>query len=166
MFDNPELCKACGGKCCKNLPGFFFPEQLGKNEDEIRSQLLEMFKTGNYSIDAWEGDPRPEFENVDIDSPKWDQRFTRVDIIRPRGKGKPIFHFPWFESVECVFLTENGCSLESDTRPMECQLVEPRKEKCISHNRIGRHGKHEAALLWVPYQNVIKQVIEELNLEV
>lgn len=55
MYENKELCKRCGGKCCNTCPGLVYPEDVGFSEEKVK----ELLSTGNYALDWWEGDPRP-----------------------------------------------------------------------------------------------------------
>ena len=155
MYSNPEICAKCGGKCCKRLPGFFYPQQLGETDEEVQIKLTEMLKTGRYSIDRWEGDPCDH---------EWDDpnQVPYVFMIRPRGLGKEIFDDPFCEETICLFLGPKGCELAESDRPMNCQLLEPRSdENCIEHHQMGRHGKHEAAMLWRPYRDIFDAAINE-----
>jgi hypothetical protein len=141
MYENPTICTTCQGICCKYYPGFYHPSQLGNTHQEIKKTLISMIKTGNFSIDRWEGDPRP------------DGHLDHVLMLRPRGRNKPVIHYPFFEPTFCIFLDLIGCILQPPDRPMQCQQLEPtRDHQCIEHNKIGDTAKHEAALLWATHQ--------------
>lgn len=51
---NVELCKRCGGECCKFISGGYMPEDFG---EPLLENLTKAFQTGNYAVDWWEGDP-------------------------------------------------------------------------------------------------------------
>lgn len=162
MYSNPQICANCGGHCCKKYPGFYHPSQLGNNDEEINLKLLEMLRTRQYSIDRWEGDPLYEYNFDEVCAGR---QLSHVFMLRPRGCDKPILHDPFFEETTCMFLGPNGCEIAEDDRPMQCQLLEPTTDKsCIEHNKIGRHAKHEAAILWRPYQDMINTAINEMDL--
>jgi len=139
MFVNKEICSACGGKCCKDIPGCYYPEDF--NMENGYSKLKEALKTGKIAIDWWEGDPR---EGKD--------EYTRGYFVRPATK--------WMEGVlydpswggECIFLTNSGCQLEEDKRPLNCRKLEPGADKCIPHDGV---SKRDAAIAWLPYYDFL-----------
>src|SRR5688500_5956126 len=63
IANNEDLatCRACGGKCCKTLPGAYLPDQL--TDDELASGLA----TGRLVLAWWDGDPRPGRNCLDVD---------------------------------------------------------------------------------------------------
>jgi Fe-S-cluster containining protein len=128
-----ERCKNCGS-CCKNYPGSIFPHQV--DDEEVRRML----KSGQYSIDWWEGD-----------SPLYFLRPATKDSI---GK---IFDPSW--GGECVFLTEKGCRLPRSEMPHGCIMLKPSVEgKCISYS----DSKYGAAIAWekssIDLNNIGKEV--------
>lgn len=136
---NYELCKECGGACCKFMPGECFPEDFG---EPLLENLIEAFESGNWAIDWWEGDPRKNEDKLD-----------RAYYIRPRIKGiNKLFDPSW--GGECIFLNKKVCILPPEKRPMSCKMLEPKPkgEDCIHHNGT---GKREAAIAWLPFTDVI-----------
>lgn len=146
MFENPELCKKCGGSCCKFMPGANFPEDFNLPSKE---KLEIALKSGLYTIDWWEGDPRPN-----------KNKLSRGYFIRPAIKGKEgKTTDPTWGGV-CTFLSRTGCKLSSDERPTNCKMIEPRPEKegCILHDKKSKQG---SAVAWIPYHKIIKKFIDE-----
>ena len=133
---NIEVCKKCGGKCCKSMPGSTYPEDF--KEPLLRS-IVENLKSGNWAIDWWEGDP------TDKDD------LERAYYIRPRIKdNNNLFDPSW--GGKCIFLNGKGCILKPKERPQSCRLLEPREnESCISHGK----SKRGAAIAWLPFTTVI-----------
>jgi len=136
MYTNKELCSKCNGKCCKKLPGAMSPEDIGisnsKSEQEICEIILEYLETFKYAIDWWEDD-------------------INIYYMRPATKRHEdeIFDPSW--GGECVFFADGeGCSLSEHTRPLNCKMLEPREDKCISHIR-----KKDIIDMWVPYQELL-----------
>ena len=144
---NINICKECGGKCCKSMPGSAYPVDFKKPLDK---SLLEAFKLGNWAIDWWEGDPI----NKDI--------LEKAYYIRPRTKNNNnLFDASW--GGECIFLNKKGCILKPEERPQSCRLLEPKKnEKCIHHGK----SKHGAAIEWLPYTNIILEVAKKIKGEI
>lgn len=138
-YINYELCKKCGGRCCKCLPGCCFPEDFDNDENKV----IEALKTGNYSIDGWWDDEKPLY------------------FIRPatkKGKAENLLIDPTWGG-ECIFFQQDvGCTLPYAQRPTGCKLLEPKEEgKCISHNG----GKWEAGMAWEKYRKMFKKIIKE-----
>jgi hypothetical protein len=51
--ENKELCRKCGGVCCKNMACHFSPDDF----PEITFNALKAeIEKGHISIDCWEGD--------------------------------------------------------------------------------------------------------------
>ena len=142
-FLNPEICKKCGGKCCKAMPGSAYPEDF---KEPLFESLLSAFKSGNWAIDWWEGDPREGKEEVDV-----------AYYIRPRTKDNDALFDPSWGG-ECIFLNNNGCILKPEERPQSCRLLEPQENgECIHHGNI----KRGAAIAWLPYTDIILQAAEK-----
>lgn len=136
-FIKPHICKSCNGSCCKQMPGCNLPTDCAPPLSET---LVSMLSSGNYAIDAWEGDP--------IGGDR-----ERVYYVRPRTKSaeNKLYDFSW--GGECIFFEDGkGCSLKEDERPAGCLLLEPKEDgECKVHGA----GKQEAATAWIPYQDEI-----------
>lgn len=144
---NIELCKKCGGACCKRMPGECFPEDFGK---PLLKNLIEAFESDNWAIDWWEGDPRRD-----------ENKLEKAYYIRPRIKGvNKLFDPSW--GGECVFLKKKGCILPPEKRPISCRLLEPepKGKGCINHNGTGKRG---AALAWLPFTNIILEASRKIS---
>lgn len=141
MENYSEICKKCGGACCKRYPGATIPSQWGKDDKEILENLTKAFKSKKWAIDWCENDPRRgKYEEEDF------------YFVRPADKeyGDDFLFCPLWKG-ECVFLTPKGCSLPEEKRPLECRTLIPRKDfKCIQY-----FTKREAAILWIPYRDII-----------
>jgi len=133
---NVKVCKECGGKCCKHMPGIAHPSEFGK---PLEKKLIEAFNSGHWAIDWYEGDPTGK------------DKLYKVYFIRPKIKGvKELFDPTW--GGECIFLAYDGCTLKPLERPKGCRLLEPVSlEHCISHMK----DKAMSARPWIPHQKVI-----------
>lgn len=140
-YINKQLCMECGGGCCKSLPGCALPEDFGP---DILKGLTEAFQSNKWAIDWWEGDPTGK------------HKIDKAYFIRPRIKGiETIFYCAW--SGQCTFLSDKGCTLSHESRPSECRLLEPNEGDCISHGAT----KREAAIIWLPYHDIIHKAVEQ-----
>lgn len=139
MYDDKKTCSACGGRCCKTMPGCAYPEDFGQALEKLDSALA----SGRWAIDWWEGDPRPGKDEM-----------SKAYFVRPAVKGHEgrIYHGAW--GGECTFLGPYGCELASDERPRECRHLEPLPEGvCEMH---GDCGKQSAAIAWIPHAEALE----------
>lgn len=74
--ETPDVCKSCG-KCCKNYPGVYHPEQF---EDLSKEKILEMLASNKYAIDAYCADC--------VDGNNCDSIYEYKYFIRPLGSDK------------------------------------------------------------------------------
>ncbi len=109
--------------------------------------IKKLLSSGKYAIDYW-----------------WEEGMKgktgkKAYFIRPVVKGYEgnLVHAGW--GGECIFLTENGCSLPPWKRPRECRMLEPMKGECKQH----AIGKKRIVKRWLPYGHIIDEVLEELE---
>lgn len=144
-YQDATICSACEGLCCQKLPGATQPEDLG---GVTLGKLLKLLRSGLWAIDWWDGDPR-----------EGKYRLQRAEFLRPAIKGYEglVFHGSW--GGECVFLTNTGCKLSFEKRPISCRALEPVKgSHCIDHSPgEGSNGKHKSAKAWLPYRHLLKK---------
>jgi len=153
MYDNPEICSECGGKCCKEYPGIAFPSDFDMPNTEKLKAALE---SGKWAIDWWDGDPRGDgCDSLDR------AYFIRPATIDRVGK---LLDASW--GGQCVFLSDSGCVIKSDERPLNCRMVEPRADgDCINHFRDNNNVfiKRASAIEWMPYTETILNIIESIT---
>lgn len=59
---NYKICSSCGGKCCINHSGAYFPEDF---KEEITPEFIcSLLQTEKVSIDWWDGDVMGNDEDV------------------------------------------------------------------------------------------------------
>ena len=135
--------KVCGGKCCRRCPGIVYPSDI---RGEKKKGIKKLLSSGKYAVDYWEGGMKG-------------QTGKKAYYIRPVVKGYEgnLVHAGW--GGECIFLTENGCSLSPWKRPRECRMPEPGKDECKQHAR----NKGRIVERWLPYGHIIDEVLEELG---
>jgi len=136
-YQKPEICKECGGECCKSSPGCATPADF---KPDIYNNLVEAFKSRKWVIDAW------ELSNG-----------GKLHYVRPATIDSKRLHDYSWDYGPCVLLTETGCSLEPHKRPAGCRLLEPRTGQCKVHGV----GKYNAARAWKPYEDLIHKAANE-----
>ncbi len=144
-----EMCRCCAGACCKGYAGTAWPEDtlLITETDDLEEAIHQLLKSGKWSIDWWEGDPRPDKDEA-----------SRGLYLRPAHVDSryKVFDASW--GGTCILLGENGCELPFEKRPAQCRAVIPKgtiKETCDIDSG---YTKLEGALAWWPYQEVLQRV--------
>jgi Fe-S-cluster containining protein len=110
-IENLEVCKKCGGQCCKNMGCHFSPDDFS---DVSYKGLKKEILKGHISIDWWEGD---------VDTKR--NRLGRTFYLRMRNKNAGIID-PAFGNMQCSVLDENtGCPYPFDKRPKGARALIP-----------------------------------------
>lgn len=135
---NNQLCKKCGGQCCKSMGCHISPFDL-KNIS-ITSIISLIDESDCISIDWWDGNPITE----EIDD-------SRVYFLRIKNKNSKIVD-PSYGGV-CSILTNNGCPLSFEYRPKGARDLIPKELYC--HDR---YSKRQCAIDWLTYQDVMSEV--------
>ena len=135
MYDNVQLCKKCGGECCKKAPCHYSPDDfIDLSFKGLKSEI----EKGFISIDWWCGD-------ADTNANELDQTFFLRVKTAYGCITDPTFGGP------CILLDKNkGCPLDSDHRPKGGRMLIPDKEKCKQ-----TYSKQQCALDWRPYNNTL-----------
>lgn len=152
--EDAAICRACGGKCCKTLPGAFLPDQLDD------AQLSAGFRDGSLVLAWWQGDPRPDRHCFDVDCDGScercrAERLVRAYYVRPRNLNSRDGLFDASTQGECRLLGPTGCTLPFERRPAGCQnLLVNRADPGNCHEYAITTGsfRYYAALAWVPHQ--------------
>ena len=145
----PNICSQCKGKCCQGYAGLCLPNDIG-DKSNIVENSISLIKTGKWTIDCWEGDPRPN------------GKLGQVWFIRPAHKdsiGKLIDR-PW-GGVCCLWTIESGCSLTLEKRPFQCRVLRPKKSYQCGLNQ--QYGKEYVALKWIPFQDQVEEIISRCS---
>ncbi|MDO4282176.1 MAG: hypothetical protein Q4D02_00945 [Clostridia bacterium] len=146
--ENKSICSICGGRCCKSMGCHLSPEDVFRGEEPNVMSILKLLKTGYFSVDWWEGDPRAE---ISEDMALYITMFIRVmnvngKVIDPSWGGK------------CKLLTSHGCALSFEQRPKGGKALIPQAD----FNCQSSYDKKEAAIEWVPYQDLISRALDLL----
>lgn len=156
MSKNNEsnYCIGCG-RCCKQYPGILEPEDL---KDGVTEESLTKLLITDYCLDYWEGDLTEKKGDIVIN---YNLLRQTAYFIRPRVKGNNrLIDASW--GGECSLLTETGCSLKFDDRPVQCRDLEPDISQRHCHGD-EKSNKKQLAIKWLWYNDLIEQVIKKLR---
>lgn len=144
-----DQCTICKGACCRRYACAAYPSDF---PEPLQESLRAALSSGKWAVDTWEGDPRENMLELD-----------EAYFIRPAHKGcTDLLDRPY--RGECVFLTESGCELPYDKRPLGGRLLKPRStldDHCTMPESI-LSAKQDAAVAWLPYTELIRKLLEEL----
>lgn len=145
--EDKNICKECGGSCCKTQPGIVHPNQLGNTYEQVRSNVKSMLKNG-FCVDSW--DPDAEFAD-------------RIYYIRPSMKGYEDrkYHAGWMET--CVFHSNDGCSLDREKMPFQCLALVPNKDNLCQYPKESKASKREIVQSWKNFLKVFQNLIPEIK---
>lgn len=148
--ENRKVCAACGGKCCKHVPGGVYPHQVPAGG--IRDLL-----SGRYVIDWLDGDPRDNHNE-----------FGRGYFIRPATKGAEHRRTDPSWGGVCTFLGPEGCELSEHERPFGCvdlipgdPSVEGSCRPRMERYSYGCNDKQRCAIAWVERIDELERVAVE-----
>jgi hypothetical protein len=154
-YENLDLCRQCGGTCCKRQPG-----ETDRSDwpDDLLAALTQALISLRYAVDWREADGDEEA-----------LYFVRPAIAwSPRYEPKPAIDGSW--GGTCTFLRDDGCELPLRRRPPGCRMMEPRSGRFgYGENHCWGHASHRSILQsWEPHQQTIHQAarraLDELGL--
>ena len=130
-YENKDICSACGGACCKHLPGIAAPADFNMPD---KARISEALRSGLWALDCYEGQKSD---------------YTDLWYLRPATKHAQGQMIDRSWGGVCVFFEEaTGCTLPHDDRPEECRLLEPvANGPCVPHGG----DKFAAGEAWAPY---------------
>ncbi len=139
---NPELCKECGGECCKRCGCMFSPDDF---DDLSYEAMKKEIGKGHITLELIDGEYicRPGFYYA----------------LRMRNINAPIVEdcFGYRGRSPCILLGEKGCKLPYSKRPSEGRLMWPIKiggtYLCESN-----YDARDATLEWVKYQPLLRNL--------
>lgn len=139
---NSELCSKCGGECCKNEACHYSPKDF-KEEDLSFENLKKFIDKGYISI------LRTPSEEVGYE---FVAEF--VYVLRIRAKDRPISDISVDGKVGCCLLTEKGCRLSYENRPLGGKMMLPYPEReCYS-----LYSFELCVADWFPYRKILKEL--------
>lgn len=132
-FCATEACAKCKGACCKRMGCHYSPRDFS---DLSFEGLKAKIEKGNISIDWWES-YEPEF------------------YLRARHIGAPVVDPSW--GGVCVNLTDKGCALSWDERPLGGKALKPQADgKCYYTS----YSKEDCKNEWLQYAEVLERLAE------
>lgn len=134
-----EQCKICKGNCCKHMACHYAPSDF---KDLSFEGLKAEIEKGKISIDWWDGYDADEYEYE--------------YFLRARHIGEPVLQPSW--GGICVNLTETGCSLSWEERPLGAKALKPREDE--SEECYSSYGKRRCKNDWRPYSHILKELAE------
>ena len=139
-MENLEICKSCGGICCKSMGCHYSPDDF---KDLSFEGLKQEIDKGYISIDWWNKNPFEDERNI------YRAYFLRVrnidsEIIDPAYRGK------------CSLLTDVGCLLSYKYRPKGGRTLIP----ALNNNCIVKYDKQDCAKEWYEYNEVLCELVE------
>lgn len=148
--ENYEVCKKCGGSCCKGVGCALVPQDLPKESLKDINTIRELLMTGKYSLDYY-----TVFTGVNKNNYQGELYF-----IRMRNKYAPVSDYN-YRGGDCVALTKNGCRYSYKNRPTQGKLLEPVDDGiCVSHLE-----KLDVALCWSEYNTILAELWEEFSMD-
>lgn len=141
QYTNRELCKECGGKCCRNGGGIYAPEDF---EELTFNSILKLY-----------------YENRIMFYPVFDSKRKRAGfILRVPQKGcEKIQRQLNSVNGECAFWdAKRGCTCKDyHSRPRGCKLMIPQKKngrlECVPI-----YDEEEALEEWLRYEPIVDNV--------
>lgn len=154
---NYELCKTCGGECCKRHACDCSPEDFGKDIKKMR----EAIESGNYSIDfSREGSDSfimSRNETI-LSTKKVIESKKEFFYIRPKNSGRPTVDIVHEENDEgpCIFWSkEKGCSLSYEERPKGGRTLIP--GLCM----FPQYTRELMRIEWIPFTEELSKLAIE-----
>lgn len=142
--ETPDVCKSCG-KCCKNYPGAYHPEQF---EDLSKEKILEMLASNKYAIDAYCDDYVDDI---------CDSNYVYGYFIRPLGSDEnPSKTHGQYRTIGCCHLTLSGCDLPFEERPYGCQKLTP--DTCMNIDECDT--KLDISDVWKEYHDILDDIVK------
>lgn len=137
VYEATEECAKCEGGCCKAMGCHFSPSDFPEITFEALKSEIEK---GFISIDWWEGD-EPQY------------------YLRMRHENAPIVDGSW--GGRCVLLTDKGCPLPFEKRPLGARALKPRGSiygVCRSS-----YSKEKCKNEWQAYDNILKELVKHFR---
>lgn len=155
--ENKEFCRVCGGMCCKNSGCAFSPRDF---KGEITKERLEkLLKTGLVSLDWWDGDPTNTTDSALNDTVEI-AYFIRIrNLLLDHGDNLAPIIDPSFGG-KCCLLTNNGCMLSFEHRPLQGQALIPKSRE---YNCDEGYSKRECCIEWLNYDTLLREIYSEFH---
>lgn len=142
-YENKEICKKCGGYCCKKSGCDYFVSDF---ESMKLDYLEKVLNTGRVSIIA-------SFDFKRLSNGKL--VYTPILSLRARNNNRDIIDLLSLKT-RCASLEENGCHYDINKRPGGGSSLIPKENKqCYS-----KINKIEELKKWIPYQKILERLVK------
>lgn len=140
--ENTEVCKNCGGRCCKKSGCDYWPSDL---PDKTYKEILKFLENGKVSIVAM-------------------MNFKRINgklcnfpflYLRGRNTGRDVVDLLSMKTP-CSNLTEHGCSYTYEERPSGGKNLTPSKEGLC----YPKEDNLQKVLEWSAYQKQLEKIVK------
>lgn len=140
--ENTEVCKNCGGRCCKKSGCDYWPSDL---PDRTYKGILKFLENGKVSIVAM-------------------MNFKRINgklcnfpflYLRGRNTGRDVVDLLSMKTP-CSNLTEHGCSYTYEERPSGGKNLTPSKDGLC----YPKEDNLQKVLEWSPYQKQLEKIVK------
>ena len=140
--ENTEVCKNCGGICCKKSGCDYWPSDL---PDKTYKGILKFLENGKVSIVAM-------------------MNFKRINgklcnfpflYLRERNTGRDVVDLLSMKTP-CSNLTEHGCSYTYEERPSGGKNLTPSKDGLC----YPKEDNLQKVLEWSPYQKQLEKIVK------
>ena len=140
--ENTEVCKNCGGRCCKKSGCDYWPSDL---PDKTYKGILKFLENGKVSIVAM-------------------MNFKRINgklcnfpflYLRERNIGRDVVDLLSMKTP-CSNLTEHGCSYTYEERPSGGKNLTPSKDGLC----YPKEDSLQKVLEWSPYQKQLEKIVK------
>lgn len=141
---NSEICKQCGGGCCKRCGCNFSPDDFQEISFECLRREMEK---GYISID---------YVDADMIYRSWG-----AYILRMRNQNRPIVDTGYVRGTPCILWSERGCKLDYEHRPSGGKLMMPSTQidrTTGEHICPTSYSTRQCCYEWKPYQDILRQL--------
>lgn len=140
--ENTEVCKNCGGRCCKKSGCDYWPSDL---PDKTYKGILKFLENGKVSIVAM-----MNFKRIN-------EKLCNFPFLylRERNTGKDVVDLLSMKTP-CSNLTEHGCSYTYEERPSGGKNLTPSKDGLC----YPKEDNLQKVLEWSPYQKQLEKIVK------
>lgn len=140
--ENTEVCKNCGGRCCKKSGCDYWPSDL---PDKTYKGILKFLENGKVSIVAM------------MNFKKINEKLCNFPFLylRERNTGRDVVDLLSMKTP-CSNLTEHGCSYTYEERPSGGKNLTPSKDGLC----YPKEDNLQKVLEWSPYQKQLEKIVK------
>ena len=178
-----DLCKKCGGRCCKSMACEVSTEDFITRYGEItKESVATALRDGEWAIDWWEGDIRETDEDFCADLPvlNLENRVCQSYYMRVRHLGESAVCGSWGGTCK-MWDRETGCQYDWEHRPTGGKVMvagqapicgeyrdrQPADPQVLNATNLvpayveppkPKYGKALGAVDWFPYFDILDEV--------